>query len=139
GVVPGGGVALIRALSNVEGLEGDNHDQTIGIQLALRAMEAPLRQIVGNAGGEGSVVVNKVRAGEGAFGFNAGTEEYGDMMEMGIIDPAKVTRSALQAAASIAGLMITTEAMIADHPDENAGAGMPDMGGMGGMGGMGMM
>ena len=135
GVVPGGGVALIRALSKVEGLQGDNHDQTIGIQLALRAMEAPLRQIVGNAGGEGSVVVDKVRAGEGAFGFNAGTEEYGDMMEMGIIDPAKVTRSALQAAASIAGLMITTEAMVADHPEENAG-GMPDMGGMGGMGGM---
>jgi chaperonin GroEL len=101
-------------------------------------MEAPMRQIVANAGGEGSVVVDKVRAGEGAFGYNAGTEEYGDMMEMGIIDPAKVTRSALQAAASIAGLMITTEAMIADHPDENAG-GMPDMGGMGGMGGMGMM
>jgi chaperonin GroEL len=138
GVVPGGGVALIRALSKVEGLQGENHDQTIGIQLALRAMEAPMRQIVANAGGEGSVVVDKVRAGEGAFGYNAGTEEYGDMMEMGIIDPAKVTRSALQAAASIAGLMITTEAMIADHPDENAG-GMPDMGGMGGMGGMGMM
>ncbi len=138
GVVPGGGVALIRALSKVEGLEGDNHDQTIGIQLALRAMEAPLRQIVSNAGGEGSVVVDKVRAGEGAFGFNAGSDQYGDMMEMGIIDPAKVTRSALQAAASIAGLMITTEAMIADHPEDNAG-GMPDMGGMGGMGGMGMM
>jgi chaperonin GroEL len=131
GVVPGGGVALIRALSKVEGLEGDNHDQTIGIKLALRAMEAPLRQIVSNAGGEGSVVVNKVRAGEGAFGFNAATEEFGDMMEMGIIDPAKVTRSALQAAASIAGLMITTEAMIADHPEEKNS--VPDMGGMGGM------
>ncbi|MDY6891442.1 MAG: chaperonin GroEL [Pseudomonadota bacterium] len=135
GVVPGGGVALIRALSKVETLEGDNHDQTIGIQLALRAMEAPLRQIVSNAGGEGSVVVNKVRAGEGAFGFNAATEEYGDMLEMGILDPAKVTRSALQAAASIAGLMITTEAMVAEHPEENAPS-MPDMGGMGGMGGM---
>ncbi len=98
-------------------------------------MEAPLRQIVSNAGGEGSVVVNKVRAGEGAFGFNAATEEYGDMLEMGILDPAKVTRSALQAAASIAGLMITTEAMVAEHPEENAPS-MPDMGGMGGMGGM---
>ncbi|GGB83334.1 60 kDa chaperonin [Marinobacterium zhoushanense] len=137
GVVPGGGVALIRALSKVDGLEGDNHDQTIGIQLALRAMEAPLRQIVGNAGGEGSVVVDKVRAGEGAFGFNAATEEYGDMLEMGILDPAKVTRSALQAASSIAGLMITTEAMVAEHPEEKPA--MPDMGGMGGMGGMGMM
>ncbi|MBV1787265.1 chaperonin GroEL [Marinobacterium sp. D7] len=137
GVVPGGGVALIRALSKVEGLQGENHDQTIGIQLALRAMEAPLRQIVGNAGGEGSVVVDKVRAGEGAFGFNAATEEYGDMLEMGILDPAKVTRSALQAASSIAGLMITTEAMVAEHPEEKPA--MPDMGGMGGMGGMGMM
>ncbi|HSG04635.1 MAG TPA: chaperonin GroEL [Marinobacterium sp.] len=134
GVVPGGGVALIRALQAVEGLEGDNHDQTIGIQLALRAMEAPLRQIVANAGGEPSVVVSKVREGEGNFGYNAGQEVYGDMMEMGIIDPAKVTRSALQAAASIAGLMITTEAMVADIPEDKPG--MPDMGGMGGMGGM---
>ncbi len=135
GVVPGGGVALIRALQGVEGLEGENHDQTIGIQLALRAMEAPLRQIVANAGGEPSVVVAKVREGEGNFGFNAGTDQYGDMMDMGIIDPAKVTRSALQAAASIAGLMITTEAMVADIPSEG-GPAMPDMGGMGGMGGM---
>lgn len=134
GVVPGGGVALIRALQGVEGLEGDNHDQTIGIQLALRAMEAPLRQIVANAGGEPSVVVSKVREGEGNFGYNAGNETYGDMMEMGIIDPAKVTRSALQAAASIAGLMITTEAMVADIPEDKSA--MPDMGGMGGMGGM---
>ena len=134
GVVPGGGVALIRALQGVEGLEGDNHDQTIGIQLALRAMEAPLRQIVANAGGEPSVVVSKVREGEGNFGYNAGNETYGDMMEMGIIDPAKVTRSALQAAASIAGLMITTEAMVADIPEDKPA--MPDMGGMGGMGGM---
>jgi len=134
GVVPGGGVALIRALQGVEGLEGANHDQTIGIQLALRAMEAPLRQIVANAGGEPSVVVSKVREGEGNFGYNAGNETYGDMMEMGIIDPAKVTRSALQAAASIAGLMITTEAMVADIPEEKGA--MPDMSGMGGMGGM---
>src|SRR5210317_1762638 len=129
GVVPGGGVALIRALQGVEGLEGDNHDQTIGIQLALRAMEAPLRQIVANAGGEPSVVVSKVREGEGNYGYNAGNETYGDMMEMGIIDPAKVTRSALQAAASIAGLMITTEAMVADIPEDKPA--MPDMGGMG--------
>jgi chaperonin GroEL len=134
GVVPGGGVALIRALQGVEGLEGANHDQTIGIQLALRAMEAPLRQIVANAGGEPSVVVSKVREGEGNFGYNAGNETYGDMMEMGIIDPAKVTRSALQAAASIAGLMITTEAMVADIPADKGS--MPDMSGMGGMGGM---
>jgi len=134
GVVPGGGVALIRALQGVEGLEGDNHDQTIGIQLALRAMEAPLRQIVANAGGEPSVVVAKVREGADNYGYNAGNETYGDMMEMGIIDPAKVTRSALQAAASIAGLMITTEAMVADIPEDKPA--MPDMGGMGGMGGM---
>ena len=136
GIVPGGGVVLIRALQAVEGLEGDNHDQTIGIQLALRAMESPLRQIVSNAGGEPSVVVNEVRNGKGNFGYNAGTETYGDMLEMGIIDPVKVTRSSLQAAASIAGLMITTEAMIAELPSEaTAGApgGMPDMGGMGGM------
>ena len=136
GIVPGGGVALIRALQSVEGLEGENHDQTIGIQLALRAMESPLRQIVSNAGGEPSVVVNEVRNGKGNFGYNAGTEVYGDMLEMGIIDPVKVTRSSLQAAASIAGLMITTEAMVAELPSEaSAGApgGMPDMGGMGGM------
>ncbi len=134
GIVPGGGVALIRALQQVEGLEGDNHDQTIGIQLALRAMESPLRQIVANCGGEPSVVVNEVRNGKGNYGFNAGTEVYGDMLEMGIIDPVKVTRSSLQAAASIAGLMITTEAMVAEIPEDKPG--MPDMGGMGGMGGM---
>ncbi|MFB9887450.1 chaperonin GroEL [Balneatrix alpica] len=137
GVVPGGGVALIRALSTVAGLEGANHDQTIGIQLALRAMEAPLRQIVANAGDEASVVVDKIKQGEGNFGYNAATGEYGDMIEMGILDPAKVTRSALQAAASVAGLMITTEAMVAEIPEEKPAA--PDMGGMGGMGGMGMM
>ncbi|KAA0874101.1 chaperonin GroEL [Nitrincola tapanii] len=134
GVVPGGGVALIRALDNVGKLEGENHDQTIGIELAFRALEAPLRQIVANAGGEGSVVVSKIREGKGSYGFNAATDEYGDMVEFGIIDPAKVTRSALQAAASIAGLMITTEAMVAEHPEDKPA--MPDMGGMGGMGGM---
>ncbi len=136
GIVPGGGVALIRSLQAVESLEGDNHDQTIGIQLALRAMEAPLRQIVANAGGEPSVVVNEVRNGKGNFGYNAGTEVYGDMLEMGIIDPVKVTRSSLQAAASIAGLMITTEAMVAEIPEDKPAMGAPDMGGMGGMGGM---
>ncbi|MBA33983.1 MAG: chaperonin GroEL, partial [Oleispira sp.] len=141
GVVAGGGVALVRALSSVQ-VEGANEDQNVGIALALRAMESPIRQIAGNAGAEGSVVVDKVKSGEGSFGFNAGTGEYGDMIAMGILDPAKVTRSSLQAAASIAGLMITTEAMVADTPVEEGAAagGMPDMGGMGGMGGMpGMM
>ena len=135
GVVAGGGVALVRALSKLGELRGDNEDQNVGITLALRAMEAPMRQIVSNAGDEASVVVDKVKQGEGNYGYNAATGEYGDMIEMGILDPAKVTRSALQAAASVAGLMITTEAMIADLPQEGAPA-MPDMGGMGGMGGM---
>lgn len=135
GVVAGGGVALVRALTKVTGLEGDNEDQNVGITLALRAMESPMRQIVSNAGDEASVVVDKVKQGEGNFGYNAATGEYGDMLEMGILDPAKVTRSALQAAASVAGLMITTEAMIAEIPKDDAPA-MPDMGGMGGMGGM---
>ncbi|MAR01691.1 MAG: chaperonin GroEL [Oceanospirillaceae bacterium] len=134
GVVAGGGVALVRALTQVN-VVGDNEDQNVGIALALRAMEAPIRQIAGNAGAEGSVVVDKVKAGTGAFGFNASTGEYGDMLEMGILDPAKVTRSSLQAAASVAGLMITTEAMVAEIPKDDAPA-MPDMGGMGGMGGM---
>jgi chaperonin GroEL len=137
GVVAGGGVALIRVLQKIKDLKGENADQTAGIGIALRAMETPLRQIVENAGEEGSVVVDKVKQGKGNFGYNAGTGEYGDMIAMGILDPAKVTRTALQAAASIAGLMITTEAMIADAPDEGGAAGgMPDMGGMGGMGGM---
>ncbi len=139
GVVPGGGVALIRALQGIEGLTGDNEDQNVGIRLAQRAMESPLRQIVTNAGGEASVVVDKVKAGKGNFGYNAALGEYGDMIAMGILDPAKVTRSALQAAASIAGLMLTTEAMVADAPADAAaagGGGMPDMGGMGGMPGM---
>ncbi|WP_296983172.1 chaperonin GroEL, partial [Thalassolituus sp. UBA1505] len=127
GVVAGGGVALVRALSQVT-VEGDNEDQNVGIALALRAMEAPIRQIAYNAGAEGSVVVDKVKAGEGAFGYNAATGEYGDMIAQGILDPAKVTRSSLQAAASIAGLMITTEAMVAELPKEEAP--MPDMGGM---------
>jgi chaperonin GroEL len=137
GVVPGGGVALIRALQAIESLKGENHDQDAGISLARRAMETPLRQIVTNAGEEASVVVAKVKQGEGNYGYNAGTGEYGDMIAMGILDPAKVTRTALQAAGSIAGLMVTTEAMVAEAPQENnAGGGMPDMGGMGGMPGM---
>ena len=135
GVVPGGGVALVRALLAISELKGDNEDQNVGIALLRRAVEAPLRQIVANAGDEPSVVVDKVKQGEGNYGYNAATSEYGDMIAMGILDPAKVTRSALQAAASIAGLMVTTEAMIAEIKDDSAPA-MPDMGGMGGMGGM---
>ena len=134
GVVAGGGVALVRAISQITGLEGDNEDQDIGIAAALRAMEGPLRQIVDNAGDEASVVLDKVRQGEGNFGYNAASGEYGDMIEMGILDPAKVTRTALQAAGSVAGLMITTEVMIAEAPKDDAPApAMPDMGGMGGM------
>jgi chaperonin GroEL len=136
GVVAGGGVALIRAISSVQGLTGDNEDQNTGIAAALRAMEGPLRQIVDNAGDESSVVLDKVRQGEGNFGYNAATGEYGDMIAMGILDPAKVTRTALQAAGSVAGLMITTEVMIAESPKEDSAPAMPDMGGMGGMGGM---
>ena len=134
GVVAGGGVALVRAISQITGLEGDNEDQNIGIAAALRAMEGPLRQIVDNAGDEASVVLDKVRQGEGNFGYNAASGEYGDMIEMGILDPAKVTRTALQAAGSVAGLMITTEVMIAESPkDDTPAPAMPDMGGMGGM------
>ena len=137
GVVPGGGVAMVRALQAIADLEGDNEDQNVGINLLKRAMEAPLRQIVANAGGEGSVVSDKIQQGEGSFGFNAATGEYGDMLEMGILDPAKVTRTALQAAGSVAGLMITTECMVTDIVEEGGAApAMPDMGGMGGMGGM---
>ncbi len=137
GVVAGGGVALVRALQEITDLTGDNHDQDMGIKIALRAMEEPLRQICTNAGDEASVVINAVKNGSGSFGYNARTSEYGDMLEMGILDPTKVTRAALQNAASISGLIITTEAMVADKP-EPAGAGpAPDMGGgMGGMGGM---
>jgi len=141
GVVPGGGVALIRALQSMGELDALNHDQEVGINIAKRAMEEPLRQIVKNAGGEPSVVVNEVANGKANYGYNAATGEYGDMIKMGILDPTKVTRTALQNAASVAGLMITTEAMVADAPsEEGAGAAMPDMGGMGGgMGGMGGM
>ena len=136
GIVPGGGVALIRALQKIKDLKGANHDQDVGISIARRAMEEPLRQIVTNAGDEASVVLNKVAEGTGNFGYNAATGEYGDMVAFGILDPAKVTRSALQNAASVAGLMITTEAMIAEEPK----ADLPMPGGMGGMGGMdGMM
>ncbi len=137
GVVPGGGTALIRALESLEKLAGDNEDQNVGISIAKRALEAPLRQIASNAGEESSVVVAAVRDGKGSHGFNAATGEYGDMIEMGILDPAKVTRTALQAAGSVAGMMITTEAMVTDIPkDEGAAPAMPDMGGMGGMPGM---
>ncbi|MFT4728371.1 MAG: chaperonin GroEL [Granulosicoccus sp.] len=136
GVVPGGGVALVRAIAAMDKIKGDNHDQNVGIDIARRAMEEPLRQIVSNAGDEPSVVVAKVRDGKGNFGYNAATGEYGDMVSMGILDPTKVTRYALQNAASVAGLMITTEVMIADKPSSASSGGMPDMGGMGGMGGM---
>ena len=139
GVVPGGGAALIRALQEVDGLTGDNEDQNIGISIALKAMEAPIRQIVMNAGEESSVVVDKIKSDKGNYGFNAATSEYGDMISMGILDPAKVTRTALQAAGSVAGLMITTEAMVSEIPEESpAGGGMPGgmPPGMGGMDGM---
>ncbi|MDE3945992.1 chaperonin GroEL [Glaesserella parasuis] len=137
GIVAGGGVALVRAASKVaDVVKGDNEEQNVGIRLALRAMEAPLRQIVTNAGEEASVVARNVKDGNGNYGYNAATEQYGDMLEMGILDPTKVTRSALQFAASIAGLMITTECMVTDLPKEekaDLGAGMGGMGGMGGM------
>ncbi len=139
GVVPGGGVALIRARAAIDKLKGDNHDQDVGINILRRAMEEPLRQIVANAGEEASVVCNKIEEGKGNFGYNAATSEYGDMIELGILDPTKVTRSALQNAASVAGLMITTEAMVAEKPEEDKGAAAAGMGEMGGMGGMGMM
>ena len=134
GVVAGGGVALLRARAALENLHAGNADQDAGVQIVLRAVESPLRQIVANAGGEPSVVVNKVLEGKGNYGYNAGSGEYGDMIEMGVLDPAKVTRSALQHAASIAGLMLTTDCMIAEIPEEKPAT--PDMGGMGGMGGM---
>ena len=137
----GGGVALLRARQAVGTIKGDNADQEAGIKLVLKAVESPLREIVANAGGEPSVVVNAVLAGKGNFGFNASNDTYGDMLELGILDPTKVTRMALQSAASVAGLLLTTEAMIAEAPkDESAGGGMPGggMGGMGDMGGMGM-
>lgn len=140
GIVPGGGVALLRARANLgANLKGDNHDQDAGIKLILKAIEAPLREIVANAGDEPSVVVNKVVEGAGNFGYNAASGIYGDMVEMGVLDPTKVTRTALQNAASVAGLMLTTDCMVAElAEDKPAAGGMPDMGGMGGMGGMGM-
>ena len=141
GVVPGGGVAMIRARASLEKLSGDNPDQDQGIQIARNAMQEPLKQIVSNAGVEGSVILAKVEEGKDSFGYNAATSEFGDMLKMGILDPTKVTRSALQNAASIAGLMITTECMVTDMAKEDdsapAAPAMPDMGGMGGMG-MGM-
>jgi chaperonin GroEL len=137
GVVPGGGVALIRAMDSLSDVKGANHDQDVGIKIAMRAMEEPLRQICSNAGEDASVILNKVAENKGDYGYNAATGEYGDMIEMGILDPTKVTRAALQNAASVAGLIITTEAMVAEAPkDESAAPAMPDMGGMGGMGGM---
>ncbi|UCE89887.1 MAG: chaperonin GroEL, partial [Pseudomonadota bacterium] len=136
GVVPGGGVALVRSLQSIDKVKGDNHDQDVGIKIARRAMEEPLRQIVANAGDEASVVLNKVAEGKGNFGYNAATGEFGDMIKMGILDPTKVTRTALQNASSVAGLMITTEAMVAEAPKEEGAAAAPGMGGMGGMEGM---
>ena len=137
GIVPGGGVALVRALQSIEGMSGDNEDQNVGIQIALSSMSTPLRQIAQNAGDEPAVVYDKVRSLEGNMGYDGSTGEYGDMIELGIPDPAKVTRTALQAAASVGGLMITTEAMVAELPEDPAPAGgMPPGGGMGGMDGM---
>ena len=139
GVVPGGGSALVRAIASLDGLEGDNAEQDMGINIVRRSMEEPLRQIVSNAGEDASVILNEVKANSGNYGYNAATGEYGDMIEMGILDPTKVTRAALQNASSIAGLLITTEVMVAELPQDAAPA-MPDMGGMGGgMGGMGGM
>jgi chaperonin GroEL len=135
GVVPGGGVALIRAQKALEKLEAVNEDQAIGIKLLSRAIEEPLRQIVANAGEDAAVVLADVKKGKGTYGYNAATGEYGDMLEMGILDPTKVTRLALQNAASVAGLLLTTEVMVAESPkDEDHKHPMPDMGDMGGMG-----
>jgi len=139
GIVPGGGVAYIRARANIKDLKGTNPDQDAGIKIVLRAIEEPLRMIVQNAGDEPSVVVNKVVEGKGNYGFNAATGDYGDMVEMGVLDPTKVTRFALQNAASVAGLMLTTDAMVAELPkDEKSGGGGMGGGGMGGMGDMDM-
>ena len=137
GIVVGGGVALIQGGKSLDGLKGANSDQDVGIAIVRKALEAPLRQIAENSGVDGSVVAGKIRdSDDKSFGFNAQTEEYGDMFKFGVIDPAKVVRTALQDAASVAGLLITTEAMVADKPSKDGGGGMPDMGGMGGMGGM---
>ncbi|WP_353192996.1 TCP-1/cpn60 chaperonin family protein, partial [Pandoraea pnomenusa] len=139
GIVPGGGVALLRARVAVSGIKGDNADQDAGIKIVLRAMEEPLRQIVANGGEEASVVVANVIAGKGNYGYNASSGEYGDLVEMGVVDPTKVTRTALQNAASVSGLLLTTDCAVAELPKEDApmAGGMGDMGGMGGMG-MGM-
>jgi chaperonin GroEL len=138
GIIPGGGVAYIRAIKALDGLKGDNDDQTTGIAIIRRALEEPLRQIVANAGVEGSVIVQEVKKGKGAYGFNARTEVYEDLFETGVIDPTKVARIALENAASVAGMILTTETLIADLPEEKdaMGGGAPGMGGMGGMGGM---
>ena len=137
GIVPGGGVALVRAKESLDNLEGNNDDQNVGINILRRALEEPLRQIVSNAGSDSSVILNEVANGEGNYGYNAATNDYGDMIEMGIVDPTKVTRYALQNAASVTGLLLTTEAMVTEAPqDDVPPAPMPDMGGMGGMGGM---
>jgi chaperonin GroEL len=137
GIVPGGGVALLKASKVLDGLKGDNADQNAGVNIVRRALQAPIRQISENSGVEGSIVVGKVlESAKAEFGFNAQTEEYGDLVEMGVIDPAKVVRSALASAGSVAGIMITTEAAIADAPKKASAGGAPDMGGMGGMGGM---
>ena len=139
GIVPGGGVALLRTVSVLERMRGENEDQKIGIQIVRRALQAPARQIYNNAGEDGSVVIGKILDNaKFNFGFNAQTGEYGDLVAQGVIDPTKVVRCALQDAASVAGLLITTEAMVAERPKSDAGGGMPPMGG-GGMGGMGGM
>jgi chaperonin GroEL len=138
GVVPGGGTALVRAWKAVSGLTGANDDQTTGIKILARAIEEPLRQIVTNAGEDAAVVLARVRDGKGNFGYNAATDEYGDMIEMGILDPTKVTRLALQYAASVSGLFLTTEAMITESPKEEKHSHPPAGGGMGGMGDMDM-
>ena len=135
GIVSGGGVALLRARSTVT-VKGDNHDQDAGIKIVMRALEEPLRAIAANAGAEPSVVINKVLEGKGNFGYNAANDTYGDMVEQGVLDPTKVTRCALQNAASVAGLILTTDAMVAELPKEDSG--MSGGGGMGGMGGMDM-
>ncbi|MFT5666822.1 MAG: chaperonin GroEL, partial [Vicingaceae bacterium] len=138
GIVPGGGVALIRAMATLDGKKGLNADETTGIAIVRRAVEEPLRQIVANCGGEGSVVIQKVKEGTGNFGYNARTEVYEDLIKAGVIDPTKVARVALENAASIAGMLLTTECVISDSEDESA-AGMPGGGMPGGMGGMGGM
>jgi chaperonin GroEL len=138
GVVPGGGVALIRAQKAIEKLQGKNEDQNFGIRILVRSIEEPLRQIVANAGEDAAVVLAKVKEGKGTFGYNAATGDYGDMLELGILDPTKVTRLALQNAASVAGLLLTTEVMVAEAPKEEADHAHGAPGGMGGMGGMDM-